>query len=124
MWIKFNPNPAGNSVGDCVIRGICAATGQSWDESYIGVVLLGLEQKDMPSSNRIWGEYLRRKGYKRFVIPDTCPNCYTISDFCEDHPNGQYVLATGTHVVTAIDGDYFDNWDSGGEVPVYYWRKG
>lgn len=123
MWVKFNPNPEGNSVGDCVIRAICAATDQNWDSSYIGLVLLGLQMKDMPSSNRVWGEYFKQRDFRRFVIPDTCPHCYTISNFCDDHPNGMFVLATGTHVVTVIDGNYYDNWNSGSEIPVYYWRK-
>lgn len=27
MWHKFNPNPRGSSVGDCVVRAVAAATG-------------------------------------------------------------------------------------------------
>ena len=26
-------------------------------------------------------------------------------------------------VVALIDGDWWDAWDSGDEVPVYYWQK-
>lgn len=79
--------------------------------------------KDMPSSNAVWGEYLKRNGFTRHIIPDTCPSCYTVGAFCEDHPYGAYMLATGTHVVAVIDGNYIDTWDSGNEIPIYYWKK-
>lgn len=78
---------------------------------------------DMPTANRVWGGLLHRQGFERKNLPDTCPECYTVKDFCKDHPNGVYVLGTGTHVITIIDGDYLDAWDSGNEIPTYYWCK-
>ena len=77
----------------------------------------------MPNANHVWGAYLRRKGFKRHSIPETCPDCYTVSDFCRDFPHGVYVLATNGHVLAVVDGDWYDTWDSGGETPLYYWRK-
>lgn len=122
-FTRYNANPINNLVGDCVIRAISTLMDQSWDDTYFGVVSEGFLLKNMPSDNSVWGRYLRRNGYERTMIPDTCPDCYTIRDFCYDHPNGKYLLATGTHVVAVIDGDYYDTWDSGNEIPIYYWRK-
>lgn len=122
-YISFNPNPRRNSVGDCVIRAISKVTNQDWDTTYLGVALQGYIVKDMPSSNNVWGGYLYSKGFNRYVTPNTCPDCYTIKDFCDDNPRGTFLLATGTHVVAVIDGNYYDTWDSGDEVPIYYWRK-
>jgi hypothetical protein len=122
-YISFNPNPRRNSVGDCVIRAISKVTNQDWDTTYLGVALQGYIVKDMPSSNNVWGGYLYSKGFNRYVIPNTCPDCYTIKDFCKDNPKGTFLLATGTHAVSVIDGNYYDTWDSGDEVPIYYWRK-
>ena len=122
-YVYFNPNPAGQRVGDCVIRAISKLTGQDWEQTYIGVAVQGYISYDMPSSNAVWAEYLRRRGFRRYVIPDTCPNCYTVKDFCIDNPQGAFLLATGSHVVTVIDGDYYDAWDSGAEVPIYFWTK-
>lgn len=79
--------------------------------------------KDMPSSNNVWGEYLKQKGFRRAVIPDTCPSCYTVKDFCFDNPSGKFLLATGSHVIAVVNGDYYDTWDSGEEVPIYYWER-
>lgn len=122
-YVFSNPNPEKNLVGDCVIRAISIVMGREWEDVYIDVVLQGFMMKDMPSSNAVWGSYLHRMGYRRTVIPNTCPDCYTVKDFCEDNPQGTFILATGTHVIAVKDGNYFDTWDSGNEIPIYYWKK-
>ena len=123
MYIQLNNNPDKALVGDCTVRAISKAIGKPWDDTYIYLAVQGFKMKDMPSSNRVWGEFLYANGFRRFIIPDSCPNCYTIKDFCEDHKDGKYILATGTHVVCVVDGNYYDSWDSGDEILIYYWRK-
>lgn len=122
MYRYYNPNPLGKQVGDCVIRGISRITNQSWEDTYIGIVLQGYKLKNMPSANEVWENYLSERNFKRIMLPDTCPMCYTVKDFCIDYPEGIYLLATGSHVVAVEDGNYYDAWDSGNEVPVYYWK--
>ena len=123
MFINHNNNPDGNYVGDCSIRAISEATDLSWDRVYWGLAIKGFLMKDMPSSNNVWGSYLNEHGFRREIIPDSCPFCYTVKDFTKDHRTGRYILATGTHVIAVVDGNYIDTWDSGNEIPIYYWRK-
>lgn len=123
MWIEFNINPYGLRVGDCVIRAIAKALEKPWEDIYIDLCLQGFLLGDLPSSNAVWSAYLKRKGFKRHTIED-CPDCYTVEDFCQDHPKGVYVIGTGSHAVCAVDGNYYDAWQSGGETPVYYFEKG
>ena len=78
---------------------------------------------DMPSANRVWGQFLKDKGFRKVQIPDVCPECYTVREFCRDNPRGIYVLGTGEHVVCVRNGDYFDSWDSGMEIPIYYFER-
>lgn len=122
-FVNYNPNPTRKLVGDCVIRAISKTTGKSWEDVYLDIMVLGFNMHDMPSSNDVWGNYLINNGFRRYVIPDTCPYCYTVEQFCEDNPDLTGILATGTHVIAVSNGDYFDTWDSGNEVPIYYWRK-
>lgn len=89
----------------------------------MNMALQGFMMHDMPSSNAVWGAFLRKNGFQRRTIPNTCPDCYTVKDFTRDYPFGEYLLATGTHVVAVKDGNYFDTWDSGNEIPIYYWQK-
>ena len=123
MFIRSNLNPNYERVGDCVIRAISKVLGQSWDRTYIDLAVLGLRMKDMMSSNVVWSTYLHDKGFSRYSIPNTCPDCYTISDFAKDHPYGTYLVATGKHVVAVMDGCYFDTWNCGEEIPIYYFVK-
>lgn len=123
-FIFYNPNPEGRFVGDCTIRAICKLLDKPWDEVYANTSFQGFLMKDMPSSNSVWGRYLKRHGYKKTLLVDTCPDCYTVRDFCVEHPYGRYLLVLDGHVVTVVDGDYYDTWDSGKEIPDYYWSKG
>lgn len=123
MYSEFNPNPSGARVGDCTVRAICKATGKTWEQVYCGLCVEGMRLGDMPSANQVWGAYLRRHGFRRHTLPDECPDCYTVEDFCREHPGGTYVLAISGHVVCAQDGRYYDTWDSGAEAPAYYWAK-
>lgn len=122
-YVFYNPNPDGKMVGDCVIRALTLAMGLDWEEVYVDLSMQGFAMHDMPNSNSVWGEYLKLNGFTRHVIPDTCPDCYSIQQFCIDHPEGVFVAATGSHVVAIVDGNYYDTGDSGREVPVYYWQK-
>lgn len=119
----YNPNPKGKKVGDCSIRAASCVLNQEWETTYLGIMAYGFEMGDMPSSNAVWGAYLYDHGFRRYTMPNLCPDCYTIQDFCEDNPIGTFVLATGTHAVALKDGCYFDTWDSGDESPVFYWKK-
>lgn len=123
MWVEYNPNPRHSRVGDCAIRAISKATNQDWETSYTGLYVKGYSMGDLPSANAVWGSYLKDKGFKREIVPNTCPDCYTVRDFCRDHPRGMFVLALDGHVVTVFDGDYFDTWDSGNETVLYYWYR-
>lgn len=122
MWIEYNPNPFGLRVGDCVIRAISKALEASWERIYVDLCVQGFMLGDLPSSNAVWSSYLRHKAFKRHTIED-CPDCYSIEDFCQDHPKGTYVIGTGSHAVCVIDGCYYDAWQSGREPVVYYFEK-
>lgn len=123
MYKYNNVNPNGNKVGDCVIRAISTVVGKSWQEVYIELCIQGYLMSDLPSSNAVWGAYLKNKGFAREFVRDDCPDCYTISDFAEEHPIGRYVVGTGTHATAVIDGQIFDGWDCRSEQPIYFYYK-
>lgn len=124
MWVKYNPNPVGRQVGDCAVRAIAKALNMDWESAYALLSTNGFLMGDMPSSDSVWGATLRQYGFSRFSIPNSCPNCYTAKDFCEDHPYGVYVLGFGGHVATVVDGTLYDSWNSSNEIPQFYWTKG
>lgn len=123
MFVYYNPNPLGKQVGDCTIRALTVLLDKSWYEVYDDLYVEGKRLGDMPSGNSVWASYLRQCGYNSVPIINTCPDCFTVREFCRRNPFGKFLLATGNHVVSVIDGDYYDSWDSGFEVPIFYWVK-
>lgn len=123
MFVFFNPNPGAKRVGDCAVRAIAKAMGTDWEKTYLALCVEGLRAHDMPSGNSVWGSYLKANGFRQRILPDACPECYTVAAFANEHPHGVYVLALSGHVVTVVNGDYYDTWDSGEEVPVYYFER-
>ena len=122
MWIRWNANPAGNRVEDCVQRAISAALDVSWDEASDIIHAAAKAMRQPEHSDVVWGAVLRHNGFYRAIVPNTCPDCYTVRDFCRDHPWGVYTLKTVGHVVTIIDGNALDTWDSTDEPVIYYWH--
>lgn len=123
MYIPFNNNPCNRRVGDCVVRAISKVMDKSWEDTYMALAFQGIMLCDMPTANHVWGSYLSENGFKREIVENSCPDCYSVAQFCIDNPTGTYVLATGTHVIAVENGNYYDSWDSGDEVPIYAWRK-
>ncbi len=136
-YIYHNENPFGLDVGDCVIRAITTALSYNWFMVHDELSFLSRKMADMPSSNRVWKEYLTGKGWKEVVVDNSCPNCFSVKEFCKKHPKGRFILSTcsiesanniivtASHVIAVIDGDYYDTWDSGADVPLsyFYYQK-
>lgn len=119
----YNPNPAGRSVGDCAVRALSKALGQTWEETYVGLALEGFSRGDLPNADDVWGSYLKAHGFIRNWMPDDCPDC-TVAQFAEEHPDGTFILSMpGRHVLTVVDGVIYDSWDPQKEIPTYFWAK-
>ena len=124
MWQYYNPNPVRQSgAGDCSIRAVSKALGLTWEQAYAKLALNGYLMGDVISSDLVWGAALRDAGFRREAVPNTCPDCYTVEEFCKDHPAGVFVIKSSNHVATAVDGILYDSWDSSMNVPIYFWYK-
>ena len=121
--MEYNPNPELRHVGDCAVRAISKAFDVDWERAYAILCAKGFAMKDLPNADSVWSAVLKQHGFTRHIIPNSCPNCYTAEMFCRDHPQGVYVLGFGNHVVTVVDGNIYDSWDSSSQVPIYYWKR-
>lgn len=123
MYKEYNPNPEKRRTDDCTVRAFAKIFDMDWDSAYLSLMYKGLQLKAMPDASFVWGAALLVRGFGRFQLPNSCPLCYTVKQFCEDNPIGKYIVATQDHVIAIVDGDYYDTWDSGDEVPIYYWKE-
>lgn len=124
MFIYLNANPSSKSTGDCVVRAISVLENQHWRKTMLELTAFSYFMYELVDDNDVWSMYMRFLGYRRFELPDTCPDCYTLRKFCVLHPYGKYLVCTGSHVIAVIDGNYYDTWNSGDETVSYYFRKG
>ena len=122
-WKRYNPNPVSRNVGDCAVRAVSAALGVDWETAFSMITENAFQMADMPSSNAVWGSVLRQHGFKRYAIPNSCPDCYTAEDFARDHPHGVYTLVFDNHTATIRDGFLMDSWESSQLIPQFYWAK-
>lgn len=122
MWIRTNPNPCGRFVGDCSVRAVAVALDISWEEAFDLLADAAYKMCDMPSSNGVIGAVLRMHGFRMSAIQEP----RTVAEFARDNPRGIYVLfKTGEmgHVVTVIDGNAYDAWDSRNELVQFCWYR-
>lgn len=122
MWIKYNANPVANMTEDCAIRAVAVALDISWDDAFDQIARMAKSMGEVMHLNAAFGAVLRSHGFTRHIIPNRCPDCYTVADFCRDHPEGIYVLVCGSHAVACISGNWIDTWDSSAQIPIYYWE--
>lgn len=124
MFQLYEPNPVRTGAIDCSTRALAKALNISWEKAYLMKAINGLQMGNEGVADEVWGSILRQHGFRREIVPNTCPDCYTVADFCEDHPHGVFVVKSENHVATVVDGVLFDSWNSSMNVPQYYWTKG
>lgn len=106
---------------DCQIRALCKATGKDWLSVYDDLVAIGRELWRLPDEREASDEYLKARGF--FRVKAVRGKKPTLKEFAETHRRGTFVVNMTGHVVTVIDGDYYDTWDSGDGATYSYWRK-
>lgn len=125
-WIEYNPNPKSNTKAtDCSIRAYCAAENIKWEDAYDIACEYGKENSMMPNDAKNCDAVLMQHfgyEYHKFKKDEKETND-TVKNFCINHPKGIYVLNLSKHLVTVIDGEYYDTWDCGQKKPKGYYYK-
>lgn len=122
-WKYYNPNPLERRTGDCSVRAVSAALNVDWETAFALIAEMAFDMADVVSANDVWGAVLRRHGFYRMRIPDSCPDCYTAADFARENPEGTFVAVFNGHVACIRDGKILDSWDSSNEPVRYIWYR-
>lgn len=122
-WIDCNPNPDGKRTTDCAVRAIALALSIPWEEAFVMLTSKAFKLHDMPDKHSVVHAVLKDLGFNRSAIPTSCPECYTVEDFCNDHKEGIFLVGFGDHIAVVKDGNLLDAWDSSKELPQLYWYK-
>lgn len=122
--LYYNANPKKKETGDCVVRAICKATGKEWDAVYRELCEIGFELKVMPNDDEAWKEYLKRNSFIEHKISNRKGSKRpTVESFAKDNKKGTFVLRVANHIVSSVDGFYYDLWDCGDKSLYGYWEK-
>ena len=125
MWEYYQPNPVRTDpVGDCTVRALSKALDIDWETAHVMLDYASYMMGDISNSNAVIAAVLRQNGFYRGNFPEDCDACLTAEEFTQAFPSGTYLLGFGNHVATVVDGVLYDSWDSSGEVPLYFFRKG
>lgn len=128
----FQPNPCGNNIGDCVIRGISGTMNITWNEALERLSIVG---NTTVNSRDVYSRLLEREGFLHHKPMVIHGRRLSGRSFCNEmnnlYHNGECIFAhVGRRHVAAIvldnsDSKYkiFDSWDSSEKFIGEYWVK-
>lgn len=109
--------------GDCVIRALTKALNKEWIEVFDELVPYAREVQTMPNCKPAYNKYLEDMGYKWVGLKaEKGKKRATPKTFCKEYKEGTYILALAHHLVTVVDGNYYDTWDCGNGCVYGYWK--
>lgn len=127
-WNKYNANSQNKNVGDCVKRALSFAYGMDYNE--VGRQLNRIKNaigSIAYNYRRTYERFLKDKG--AVLLPKSEYEGLTEDEFAEKHPQGVYILLTGTeksghqsHMVCIFNGDIIDSWNSSDYVVYDGWK--
>lgn len=125
-----NVNPKGKLKGDCVIRAIALACGQSWEQTIRELTELGIKKGLVCNDVTLYPKYLESKGFKEMNEPrDVCNRKMSVREFIneeqlDDNQLTAIVMNVGSHHVSCImHGKVNDIWDCSRNTMHKYWYK-
>lgn len=125
-----NVNPKNKYGGDCVIRAIALATGQSWEQTIRELTELGIKKGLVCNDSKLYPKYLESKGFIQGKEPrDVCNRKMSIKQWIieeqiNEDSNTVYVINAGSHHVTCIkNGKVRDIWNSSNQTMHKWWYR-
>lgn len=125
QYYQPNKKDLKDEYGDCVMRALTKALGKEWLTVFEEMIPLMREMQCPFNCKPCYQKYLEeyngftyqgisnKKGTKR----------PTVDSFAKSHKQGTYVLSVANHLVTVVDGKYYDTWDCGYKSLYGYWEK-
>lgn len=124
LYHNYNYNPKNKYESDCVIRSICAVTGDDWTTVFDELCAIGRKNYTMPNSKPTYEEYLKKHGFKwTYLKIVKGQKRISVKQFASKNKKGKYILNVANHMVAVVNGTYIDTWDSGDYRLYGYWSK-
>ena len=126
----INLNPKGKFVGDCVIRAIALACGQTWEQTIREMTELGIKKGYELNDKKFIPIYLKAKGFTKMTEPRNYDNKkITVREWLcsrDYHLWHSYKIVANVgscHVSCIIEGKVHDTWDCSKHTMHTWWVK-
>ena len=125
----ININPKGKYGGDCVVRAIALATGQSWEETVRDMTEFGIKKGLVLNDKKLYPLYLEYKGFAKMSEPRYVDNTkMSVREWIRHRGivwiKKKIIVNVGSHHLSAIiDGKINDTWDCSDNTMHQWWIK-
>ena len=123
-YYQPNKKDLKDDYGECVIRALTKVINKEWRQVFDDLIPMAREFQCMPNSKPCFEKYLMNNGFVYHGISNKSGSKRpTVEGFVKQHKKGTFFLRVAHHVVAAVDGVYYDTWDSGYKSLYGYWEK-
>lgn len=120
----YNANPRRKHTTDCVVRAICTALDQPYNQTVKELTELWLKTGLQMSDVKCYGKYLKSKGFTKNKQPRKPDNTkYTGREFVKIFKGVCVAHLGGNHIVCIKNGKVLDIWDSTEGCIGNYWAR-
>lgn len=121
----YNANPKNRYTTDCVVRAICTALCQPYNDTLRELVEFQCSTGFSLNDPRGYDKFLQNKGWVKCKQPRKADNTkYTGYEFCRENRDITCVANIGgSHTVAIVEGKIQDIWDSSYGSIGNYWIK-
>lgn len=113
-YYQPNKKDIKDKYGDCVVRALTKIMNKTWVEVFNELVPYALDIQCMPSDKACYERYLKDNGFEYHGVSNKKGSKRpTVESFTKEHKAGTFFLNVANHVVSVVDGIYYDTWDSG-----------
>lgn len=118
----INHNPSLKKTGDCVIRAIAGATGDTWEDTLDGLVRYAKKLHTSPTNKECYQAYLiEEKGYKKNAMPKLRKGKRVTSKELAQEVDA--IIQQANHLVFSEGGHVVDSWNSEERSVYNYYTK-
>lgn len=123
-YYQPNKKDIKDKYADCVIRALTKVMNKTWIEVFNELIPYAIEMQCMPNEKACYERYLKDNGFEYHGISNKKGSKRpTVESFTKEHKVGTFFLNVANHVVSVMDGTYYDTWDSGRCCLYGYYEK-
>lgn len=123
-YYQPNKKDIKDKYADCVIRALTKSLDMQWLNVFDELQPISRDMQAPYNCKPCYEYFLSTKGFKYYGVSNTKGvKRPTVQSFAEEHASGIYILRVAHHIVTVMDGYYYDTWDCGKKSLYGYWSK-